>query len=104
MNEKQIEIVRSTVPLLEERGVELTRYFYKRMLKGDSQVEKFFNPSHLHNGGQQEALAGAICAYAKHIDNPRTPINNFFILDIINLHSGVSYHYLIPVWQNLEGL
>lgn len=70
MNEKQIEIVRSTVPLLEERGVELTRYFYERMLKGDSQVEKFFNPSHLHNGGQQEALAGAICAYAKHIDNP----------------------------------
>lgn len=70
MNQNQIEIIRATVPLLEERGVELTRYFYRRMLDGDSQVRRFFNPSHLRNGGQQEALAGAICAYAKHIDNP----------------------------------
>jgi nitric oxide dioxygenase len=70
MDPEQIAIVKSTVGVLEERGVELTRYFYKRMLEGDSQVQEFFNPAHLHSGGQQQALAAAICAYANHIDNP----------------------------------
>jgi nitric oxide dioxygenase len=33
-------------------------------------VKAYFNQAHQHSGGQQRALAGAICAYFSHIDNP----------------------------------
>jgi nitric oxide dioxygenase len=32
MTPQQIELVKSTVPVLREHGVALTSYFYKRML------------------------------------------------------------------------
>src|SRR4051812_45944216 len=39
------------------------------MFAGDPQVRAFFNAAHQHSGGQQRALAGAICTYAANIDN-----------------------------------
>ncbi len=47
-----------------------TRHFYERMFRENPEVLSFFNPAHQHTGGQQRALAAAICAYAKHIENP----------------------------------
>ncbi len=65
-----IATVKATVPVLKEHGETLTRYFYERMFKGNPEVQAFFNPAHQHSGSQQKALAGAICAYAEHIENP----------------------------------
>src|SRR5215204_1306277 len=51
-------------------GDTITRHFYKRMFTGNPDVRAFFNPAHQHSGGQQRALAAAICAYAQNIENP----------------------------------
>jgi nitric oxide dioxygenase len=69
LNEKTIQIVKSTAPVLQEHGETLTKHFYKRMFKHNPEVAPFFNPAHQTAGNQQRALAGAIAAYAANIDN-----------------------------------
>lgn len=71
LSDATIDVIRQTIPVLEENGEALTRYFYERMFKGNPEVKAFFNPAHQHAGTQQRALAAAICAYARHIDNPQ---------------------------------
>ena len=66
---RTIEIVKSTAPILNEHGETLTRHFYKRMFSHNPEVVPFFNPANQAAGLQQKALAGAICAYAAHIDH-----------------------------------
>ena len=66
----QLEAIKQTVPLLDADGEALTRHFYERMFRENPEVKSFFNPAHQKSGGQQRALAAAICAYAKHIENP----------------------------------
>ncbi|ODA68087.1 Flavohemoprotein [Methyloligella halotolerans] len=69
LSAETISIVKSTVPVLEEHGETLTRHFYKRMFSHNPEVKPFFNQAHQRAGLQQQALAGAICAYAANIDN-----------------------------------
>jgi nitric oxide dioxygenase len=69
ISDKTIQIVKATVPVLEENGEALTRHFYERMFKHNPEVLPFFNPANQTNGTQQRALATAICAYASHIDD-----------------------------------
>jgi nitric oxide dioxygenase len=66
----QIDIVKQTVPVLQQHGETLTRHFYARMFEHNPEVKRYFNPAHQRSGTQQRALAGAILAYAQHIDNP----------------------------------
>lgn len=69
VTDKTIEIVKSTAPILDEHGETLTKHFYGRMFSHNPEVLPFFNPANQAAGKQQRALAAAICAYAKHIDN-----------------------------------
>lgn len=69
MNNAQINIVKQTVPVLQENGETLTRRFYENMFTNNPEVKRFFNPAHQQTGSQQRALAVAICAYAANIDN-----------------------------------
>jgi nitric oxide dioxygenase len=39
------------------------------MFTANPEVRVYFNQAHQHSGGQQRALAGAICAYFTHIDD-----------------------------------
>ncbi|MCK9533101.1 MAG: NO-inducible flavohemoprotein [Pseudomonas sp.] len=66
----QLATIKATVPVLDANGEVLTRHFYERMFRENPEVLSFFNPANQHTGGQQRALAAAICAYAKHIENP----------------------------------
>ena len=70
LSAETIAIIKATVPALQAHGETLTRHFYTRMFNGNPEVKAFFNPAHQHSGGQQRALAAAICAYAEHIENP----------------------------------
>lgn len=70
MNNKQKALVKATVPTLEAAGAILTAHFYKRMLGRHPELKEVFNMGNQANGRQKEALAGAVLAYAKHIDNP----------------------------------
>jgi nitric oxide dioxygenase len=66
---KTIEIVKSTIPLLENAGVEATDYFYKRMFEHNPEMKDIFNLSNQATGRQQFALFSAVASYAKNIDN-----------------------------------
>jgi len=68
LSEKTIDVVKQTAPILGEHAETLTRMFYKRMFANNPEVRPFFNPAHQVSGRQQQALAGAIVAYASHID------------------------------------
>lgn len=70
ISKKDIEIVQSTIPFLKEKGEELTQLFYRRLFKENPEVKEFFNASNQANGAQQQALAGAICAFAQNIETP----------------------------------
>lgn len=69
LNAKTINTVKATAPAVAAHAEAITRQFYTLLFAGDPQVRVFFNQAHQHTGGQQRALAGAICAYAAHIDN-----------------------------------
>lgn len=69
LSQDTIDIVKSTVPVLNENGDALTSHFYKRMFEQNPEVKRFFNASNQAEGLQQRALAGAITAFAKNIDN-----------------------------------
>jgi nitric oxide dioxygenase len=69
LDDKTIQIVKATAPVVAQHAEAITRRFYTLMFEGNPEVKVFFNQSHQHSGGQQKALAGAICAYAANIDN-----------------------------------
>lgn len=64
-----IEIIKEITPLVAANAEAITTRFYTLMFEGDPEVRAFFNQAHQHSGGQQKALAGAICAYFSNIDN-----------------------------------
>ena len=70
LTQHHIDLVKSTVPLLEEAGTEITEYFYRRLFRDNPEVQHIFNMSNQHSGRQQFALFAAIAAYAKHLDTP----------------------------------
>jgi nitric oxide dioxygenase len=69
LSESTIQIVQATAPAVAAHAEAITRRFYTLMFSGNPEVKAYFNQAHQHSGGQQKALAGAICAYAANIDN-----------------------------------
>ena len=69
LSAKTIEIVKAITPLVAANAETITRCFYQRMFTANPEVKVYFNQAHQFSGGQQKALAGAICAYFTHIDN-----------------------------------
>ena len=63
-------LVKGTAPVLKTHGVALTKHFYARMFKHNPELKQVFNQAHQAGGEQQHALAGAVTAYAEHIDDP----------------------------------
>lgn len=69
LDSRTIDVIKSTIPLLESAGPALTAHFYQRMFKHNPELKDVFNLAHQHSGGQPAALFNAIAAYAKNIDN-----------------------------------
>ncbi len=63
-------LVKGTAPVLKTHGVALTKHFYARMFQHNPELKHVFNQGHQAGGEQQQALAGAVAAYAEHIDDP----------------------------------
>ncbi|WP_298285793.1 globin domain-containing protein [Novosphingobium sp.] len=60
-------IVKSTAPLIEARGLEITTAMYKRLFQNED-VKAMFDQAAQESGEQPRRLANAILAYAKNID------------------------------------
>ena len=69
LNEKTIAIIKSTVPVLEKHGKDITSHFYQRMFSNHPELLNIFNHANQRQGRQQTALANAVYAAAANIDN-----------------------------------
>ena len=69
LSNEHIQLVKSTVPLLEASGPAITDYFYNRLFTHNPEAQNIFNMSNQASGKQSFALFSAIAAYAKNLDN-----------------------------------
>ena len=64
-----VTLVKATVPALEAHGLTITRRMYERLFE-NAEIRDLFNQSHHgETGSQPKALAQAVLAYARNIDN-----------------------------------
>lgn len=69
LDQKTIELVKSTVPVLEKHGETITTRFYQLMFGNHPELLNIFNHANQKQGRQQKALAGTVYAAAMYIDN-----------------------------------
>ncbi|PSV20493.1 NO-inducible flavohemoprotein [Photobacterium kishitanii] len=75
LSQKNIDIVKSTAPVIAAAGPAVTQHFYQRMFSHNPELKDIFNMSHQQGpdkntpSSQQQALFNAVCAYANNIDN-----------------------------------
>lgn len=68
LSAQTIALVKTTVPVLQQYGEQITRHFYSIMFRDYPAVKAYFNASHQAQGTQPRALANSVLAYAAHID------------------------------------
>lgn len=69
LSQETIDIIKSTVPALEQHGKDITTVFYKNMFEANPELLNIFNHANQSQGRQQTALANAVYAAAANIDN-----------------------------------
>ncbi len=68
LEQKTIDIIKSTVPFLRENGTELTKEFYRMLFINHPELQGMFDMEKQKSGQQPTNLAGAILAVAENID------------------------------------
>ncbi|AWN37229.1 NO-inducible flavohemoprotein [Methylobacterium radiodurans] len=69
LNPATVALIKATVPALEAHGLAITRRMYERLFE-NPEIRDLFNQSHHgETGSQPKALAQAVLAYARHIDD-----------------------------------
>lgn len=69
LQQKTIDIIKSTVTVLEVHGLTITQTFYKNMFEAHPELLNIFNHTNQNKGRQPNALANTVYAAAVHIDN-----------------------------------
>ncbi|PTI57162.1 nitric oxide dioxygenase [Staphylococcus xylosus] len=69
LNEKERDIIKETVPVLQQKGEEITSYFYNRMFTRHPELKNMFNQTNQKKGLQSTALAQSVLAAAVNIDD-----------------------------------
>ncbi|WP_312112787.1 NO-inducible flavohemoprotein [Brevibacillus reuszeri] len=69
LSQQTIDVIKSTVPVLEVHGTAITKRFYEMMFAKHPELLDIFNHANQKQGRQQTALANAVYAAALHIDN-----------------------------------
>ncbi|KAB2332114.1 NO-inducible flavohemoprotein [Cytobacillus depressus] len=68
LDQQTIEIIKSTVPVLEKHGESITTRFYELLFSNHPELLNIFNHANQKQGRQQTALANAVYAAAANID------------------------------------
>ncbi|TWT92986.1 NO-inducible flavohemoprotein [Neorhodopirellula pilleata] len=103
ISEKTVRVIKDITPVVAANAETITRRFYERMFVANPEVKAFFNQSHQHTGGQQKALAGAICAYFTHIDNPAVLMPAVELIAQKHCSLGIKAEHYPIVGANLLG-
>lgn len=69
LSEQTIQIIKSTVPVLEVHGTAITKRFYQMLFSNHPELLNVFNHINQKQGRQPAALANAVYAAAANIDN-----------------------------------
>jgi len=69
LSRDQVSLIKATVPVLQAHGNDITTLFYKTVLEENPSLHNIFNQTNQENNHQAQALAGALYAYASHIDD-----------------------------------
>ena len=96
LSQQTIDIVKSTVPVLEQHGKTITTVFYKNMFEAHPELLNIFNHANQSRGRQQTALANTVLAAAKYIDNLEAIVPA--VVQIAHKHRGLDVrpeHYPI---------
>lgn len=98
-----IETVKATIPFLQENGTKLTGHFYKRLFAGNPEVKEYFNISNQESGAQQQALGGAICAFAQSIETPENLASAVSRISNKHVSLGIKPEHYPVVGEHLLG-
>lgn len=101
LNQKTIDIVKSTVPALKENGVEITKTFYKIMFENNPEVKEMFNMDKQESGAQPKALAMTVLAAAQNIDNLEVLLPAVKKIGQIHVNTNVKPEHYPIVGKNL---
>lgn len=99
----QKQIVKSTLPALQQHAEAITQVFYVQMLEAHPELKPMFATGDQENGVQAKRLAGAILAYVANID--RLDLLGPAVTNISRRHVNVNVkpeHYPI-VGEHLLG-
>lgn len=103
LQQKTIDIIKATVPVLEVHGLTITKTFYKNMFTNHPELLNIFNHTNQEKGRQQAALANTVYAAAVHIENLQAIVPA--VMQIAHKHRSLGVlpeHYPI-VGQHLLG-
>ncbi|ENH98471.1 bifunctional nitric oxide dioxygenase/dihydropteridine reductase 2 [Gracilibacillus halophilus YIM-C55.5] len=101
LDQQTIETVKSTVPVLEKYGKDITSRFYQRLFHKHPELKNIFNQTNQRIGNQPQALANAVYAAAANIDQLETILPE--VKQIAHKHRSLNIqpeHYPI-VGENL---
>ena len=90
LNQKTIDIIKSTVPVLKEHGLEITKTFYKTMFANKQE-----------SGEQPKALAMTVLAAAQNIDNLEAILPTVKKIGSVHVNSYVKPEHYPIVGKNL---
>ncbi|MGM9927440.1 MAG: NO-inducible flavohemoprotein, partial [Bacillus sp. (in: firmicutes)] len=68
LSQQTISIIKSTVPVLEVHGQQITSVFYKNLFQSHPELLNIFNTTNQAKGRQPNALANTVYAAAQYID------------------------------------
>lgn len=103
--EAKKQIIKETVPVLEEHGTEITTVFYNRMFEAHPELLNIFNKTNQKVGDQPKALAMTVLAAAKHIEDIGAIVPA--VMGIAHKHRALEVkpeHYPIVGKYLLEGI
>lgn len=69
LDQQTKDLVKATVPVLQEHGDAIAKRFYELMFDGHPELKNIFNQTNQRKGDQPKALANTVYAAAAHIDN-----------------------------------
>ena len=101
LSQKTIDIIKSTVPVLKDHGLEITKTFYKTMFTNNPEEKEMFNMDKQETGEQPKPLAMTILAAAQNIDNLEVLLPAVKKIGNIHVNSNVNPEHYPIVGKNL---
>jgi len=110
LDQHTINVIKSTVPVLEVHGLAITKTFYHNLFKDNPSLLNIFNHTNQTQGRQQGALANTVYAAAQHIDNlePIVPVvvqiaHKHVSLGVLPEHYPIVGQYLLAAIKEVLG-